>query len=187
MVFVRYIFIIFLFTPIKVIAYENNSDQRNFDSKIAVVDVESILEHSLAIKEIKKVISGIGAQIQNDMIYNEIELKKIEHELITQRGFMSDNDFNVKLSEFNKKVSLVQQEMQLKKAALEQAHSDAIAEVHKNMIEIINDLSKKYGFNIVFPASQVIFVKNDLNITLEVITNLNEKIQSVKVNYNLNN
>lgn len=154
-----------------------------FDAKAAVVDVESILEHSKAILHIKKSINIISEQIQNELSSKEIKLKQDEAELIEKRGTLPKIDFDKLVAAFNKKVSSTQQEMQNKKSALERAHTNAIAQVHENTISVISDLSKKYGFNIVFPSSQVMFVNNSLNITHEVISNLNERLQEVKVNY----
>ena len=73
--------------------------------------------------------------------------------------------------------------MQSKKNALEEAHSEAIAQVHKSTIEVITELAKQYGFNIVLPSSQVLFVESDMNITLQVITKLNERLSTVDVQY----
>lgn len=155
-----------------------------FDAKAAVVDVESILEHSKAIMHIKKTINLISEQIQSELSIKEIKLKQAEAELIEKRGVLSKEEFDKLVADFNKKVSLTQQEMQNKKSALERAHSNAIAQVHEKTISVISDLSKKYGFNIVFPSSHVLYVNNSLNITHEVISNLNERLQEVKVDYN---
>lgn len=160
--------------------YDSDS---SFNAKAAVVDVESILEHSKAILHIKKSINIISEQIQNELSSKEVKLKQAEAELIEKRGVLSKEEFDKLVAVFNKKVSLTQQEMQNKKSALERAHADAIAKVHENTISVISDLSKKYGFNIVFPSSQVLFVDNSLNITHEVISNLNDRLQEVKVNY----
>lgn len=174
---IRNIFLVIIFLPVTVFA------SSKFVAKAAVVDVESIFEHSIAIAHIKKSINIISDQIQGELSVKEGELKKIEAELIKQRGLLSEEEFENQVSEFNKKVSATQQEVQQKKIALEQAHAAAIAEVHKNTIAVIGELSKKYEFNIVFPSTQVLFVANDLNITLEVISNLNERLKTVEVNY----
>ena len=154
-----------------------------FDAKAAVVDVESILEHSKAIMHIKKAINTISDQIQSELSAKEMKLKQAEAELIEKRGILPKEEFEKLVADFNKKVSLTQQEMQNKKSALERAHGNAITQVHEKTIEVISELSKKYGFNIVFPSSQVLFVNNSLNITHEVISNLNERLQEVKIDY----
>lgn len=180
-------FIILL--PVISFADEENAKDLDskFDARAAVVDVESILEHSKAILHIKKSINIISEQIQSELSSKEVKLKEAESELIQKRGVLPKEKFETLVAAFNKRVSATQQEMQYKKSALEQAHAEAIAEVHKNTIDVISDLSKKYGFNIVLPSSQVLFVNNSLNITHEVISNLNERLQIVEVNYKYKN
>ena len=164
---------------------QNKKTTDRFQARIAVVDVESILENSYAIAHIKKSIANISKQIQKEFSEKELSLKSIETDLIQQRGVLSKEQFDVKVTEFNKQVSVAQQEMQKKKNALEQAHTKAISEVHNNTLAVISVLSKKRGFNVVLPSAQVFFVENDLNITLEVITCLNERLKTVEIKYNL--
>ncbi len=159
-------------------------DPNKFQARLAVVDVESILENSQAITHIKKSIASINEQIQKEFSEKELILKSIETDLIQQRGVLSKEEYDAKVSEFSKKVSATQHEMQKKKSALEHAHSAAISEVHNNTLSVISELSKKHGFNVVLPSAQVFFVENDLNITLEVITTLNKRLKTVEVKYN---
>jgi outer membrane protein len=176
---IRSIFLLIIFSP--AIAFADDK----FIAKAAVVDIESILEHSTAIAHIKKSINIISDNIQEELSTKESELKVTESELIHKRGVLSEEEFNSMVVAFNKKVSDTQQEMQYKKSALEQAHSTALAEVYKNTTIIIGKISKKYGFNIVLPSTQVLFVENDLNITLDVISSLNERLKTVEVKYDV--
>jgi Skp family chaperone for outer membrane proteins len=168
--------------PVGALSDDHNKDDHNkFVAKAAVVDIESILGNSIAIKNIKKSINDISEKIQSDLLQKEIDLKRAENDLIKQRGVLTETEFNKKITEFNKVVNKTQQEMHKRKSALEHAHSEALAEVHEKTIAVIKELSKKYDFNIVFPSSQILFVKNDMNITLEVITKLNERLEKVDV------
>lgn len=157
--------------------------RRNFNVQIAVVDVQSILESSIAIAGVRKSIDVISEDIQKYLATKELEFKKIEDELIKKRGILSEQAFEKEINSFNIKVSDAQKQMQAKKAKLEQAHAAAITKVHEVTMEIINELARKYNFNIALPSSQVLFATTDLNITSEVITLLNARLKSVKVNY----
>ena len=179
MKFLRCIALLLVTIPIFALAEAEDK----FLAKIAVVDVESILEHSLAIKHVKKSINEISDNIEREVTEKAMNLKSIEDALIKERVALGEEKFNKKVLEFNKKVSKTQKEMQSKKSALEEAHSKAIAQVHKSTIDVITELSKQYGFNIVFPSSQVLFVESNMNITLEVITKLNERLSIVDIKY----
>ncbi len=178
-----YIKILYIFILLQFTISHSFAEQKSFNSKIAVVDVESILEHSLAIHHIKKTILKISDQIQQDFTEKEIELKSIEHDLIKRKNSINEQEFNLEVTEFNKKVSNVQQQMQYKKINLEQSHAKAMSIVHNKTIDIIGKLLTKYGFDIALPSTQVLFVKNDLNITLEVISELNQILPEVDVKY----
>ena len=159
-----------------------NADS-NFDAKIAIVDIQYILENSLAIQSIKKEIEMISQEIQKDMSKKEAELKKIEESLIKKRDSLKEEDFNMEVNSFNTKVSEAQKDIQNKKTRLEQAHSKAVGKVYETTIEIITNLSKKKNFNLVIPTAQILFAKDNFNITSEIITELNNKLQLVRVNY----
>lgn len=157
--------------------------KHNFEVRIAVVDVQSILENSIAITGVRKAIDVISQDIQKYLSIKELEFKTIEEELVKKRGILSEESFEREFNSFNKKVSDAQKEMQTRKARLEQAHAGAISKVHEVTMEIINELARKYNFNIALPSSQVLFATSDLNITSEVISLLNNRLKNVKVNY----
>jgi Skp family chaperone for outer membrane proteins len=154
-----------------------------FDAKIAIVDVQLILEHSDAVQNIRKSIDLINDNLQQDITIREKELKKYEDELLQKRDHISTDAFDKEVQEFDKKVGEAQKDMKKKKTHLEQVHSEAIGRVHKVTMEIISDLAKKYHFHLVLPSSQVLFANDDLNITQEVIILLNKKLKTVDVNY----
>ena len=156
---------------------------RPFDTRVAVVDVEAIFEHSIAIKDIRHKINKISNQIQKEMSQRELDLKKFEEEIIKQRGLISEVEFNDKLVEFHRRVSSAQQLLQKRRIALDRAHNEAISAVHKNSIEIIAVLAAKHGFNLVIPTAQVVYVAGDLNITMEVISELNKKLTHIEIHY----
>jgi Skp family chaperone for outer membrane proteins len=151
------------------------------ERKIAIVDVEAVLERSVAVENIKKSINSISEQMQAELSAKEAELKATESELISQRGILPEEEFNQKVADFNKRVSLIQQDMQVKKTSIERAHTAALSEIHKNILSIISELSKKYGFDVVLPSAQVLYAEDSLNITLEVIGLLNNRLRAVKV------
>jgi Skp family chaperone for outer membrane proteins len=152
-------------------------------AKIAVVDVESILENSLAIGAIRKSINELSKTIENEINEQEKEYKKRQQELLEVQKTVSQEKFDSLVLKFNKSVSKIQKNIQQKKIALEHAHSQAIEVVHQKTISIIGDLAKKYSLDIVLPTSQVLYIKSELNITPEVISKLNNDLKEVPINY----
>jgi len=155
----------------------------NFRVRVAVVDVQSILEGSIAIKDLRKKIEKLNQRIQEEISTKEAEFKPMEEKLINERSFLSEEDFERRVNEFNAKVSEVKKEIQMKKTKLEQAHAEAMSKVHETTIAIISDLAEKYNVNLVIPSAQILYAKNNLNITSEVTFTLNEKLKEVSINY----
>ncbi|RYE05888.1 MAG: OmpH family outer membrane protein [Rickettsiaceae bacterium] len=179
---------IFLFVLTVMINYSFNVlaievEKRNFQVEVAVVDVQLILEHSNAIQDIKKSISQITNDIQEYVTSKQTEFKKIEAELVKKQTTVGALMFQTEVDSFNNKVNKTQKLIQEKKSRLEQAHSKAVAKVNEVTIEIIKELARKYKFNIALPSSQVLFADVELNITSEVITLLNNKLTTVKIEY----
>ncbi|WP_250310722.1 OmpH/Skp family outer membrane protein [Rickettsia endosymbiont of Oedothorax gibbosus] len=154
-----------------------------FDAKIAIVDVQSVLEHSAAIQSIRKAVEQIGKQIRQDLSKKDIELKKIDNLLMEKRNSVSESAFEQEVNAFNKKVNIAQKEIQDRKARLEQSHAEGIGKVQETIIKIINDLAEKHNLDLVIPNTQILFAKNTLNITQEVIAELNNQLKHVIIKY----
>jgi Skp family chaperone for outer membrane proteins len=170
--------LIFLITllPAKVFATEAQL-------KIAVVDVQYVIEHSVAVVELRKSIDKISETLHKEMADKEVSLKSKEKELLEKKSQISQVEFDKLVNSFYKEVSIVQHDTQQKKTKLEQVHADAIAKIHENVLQIIATLAKEMKFNIALPISQILYTDKHLSVTDEVISRLNEALQSVPINY----
>lgn len=165
----------------------NNDEKLNkknlSDKKIAVVDVQTILDLSTAVTGIRISIEKLSQDLQKDFSNRELELKDIESKLIEKQETLSKENFEKEVLVFNKKVTEVQKIVQEKKIRLEQAHSKAISKVNGVAMKIIKDLAQKRHFSVVFPSTQVLYADEALNITEEVLIKLNNTIPSVEVKF----
>lgn len=157
--------------------------KKDYVVRVAIVDIQATLESSLAIQTIRKTIDQINQEIHQSMTEKESEFKQKEEELLKKRSTMTEEKFEQEVSMFNKKVNGTLEDMKKKKARLERAHAEAAGKVHTTTINIINDLAKKNNINLVIPRTQVLFAKNNLLMTDEVILLLNNKLKYVKINY----
>ena len=79
----------------KVFAYSTNDDR--FQVRIAIVDVQFILENSMAVQSIRESVYRVHKKIQQDMSNKEAELKKIESTLIEKRSSIGEEKFNTSI------------------------------------------------------------------------------------------
>lgn len=151
--------------------------------KIAVVDIQNVLDNSVAVVDLRKSMDTLSEKLHGEMSAKEASLKTLEAEIVKKRGILKGEEFDKEVNDFYKKVSDTQHEMQQKKAKLEQSHAEAIQVVHQNTLDIIAELAKEKKFNVAIPISQILYTDDNLTITQEVIARLNKKIQTIRLNY----
>ncbi|MCC8417344.1 MAG: OmpH family outer membrane protein [Rickettsia endosymbiont of Bryobia graminum] len=159
------------------------NNKNNFLARIAIVDIQSVLEASIAIQSVRKSVDNISKKIQQDMLKKETELKEIETKLVAKRKSLSEDDFNNELHKFSKQVNLVRKKIQERKTRLDQSHSEAMGKVQDVIMDIITNSAKKYDIDVVMSSTTILFSRNTLNITNEIIETLNNKLKNIEVAY----
>ncbi len=162
-------------------AFAENTER--YSVQVAVVDIQLVLDESIAVQDMQKNITKIGDEIENMMRAKEKELKKDEEIILKRRNSVSEADFEKEVAAFNKKLSDVQQMMQEKKTNLERAHVAAMEKVQGSTIAIVKAIAEEKNINLVLPSSQVFYATDKLNITKMVISRLNQQLKTLAINY----
>jgi Skp family chaperone for outer membrane proteins len=165
---------------------------------IAVVDIQQIVQDSLAAKDIRAQIEKKRVEYQAEIDKKEEGLNKTSQELNKQysefqaqsdkksgstsnKSTISKDALEQKMRDLNEKALEVQKEVQMKKNSLDQASIDALGEIQQAVEGIIAKLAEEKGFVIAVPTSQILFSKPQLDISAEVLKRLNEKLKRVEV------
>jgi outer membrane protein len=151
--------------------------------KIAVVDVQTILDNALAVVYIRNEVDRLNKNLQNEVVKLENDLKNQEEDLIKQKDILSKDNFEKEVIKFNKNVTKAQKEMQEKKIKLEQAHAKALSRVNQLALKIISKLAKKNKYSLVLPSTQILFADEKLNITNEVLGQMNTTLPKVELDF----
>lgn len=152
-------------------------------NNIAFVDVQKIIDNSLAVKNIRKEVDIINNKLQVEFTEIENELKDLEKNILKEKDDISENEFKSKVMNFNERVSKTQKSTQDKKVKLEQAHAKAISHVNNVAMEIIKNFAQEKFLDAVLPSTQVLYASENLNITLEILSELNAKLEKVDLEY----
>jgi len=169
--------LIIIFITISASSYAAN------EQRIAVVDVQTIMENSLAVNAIRKEAEKISQDLQTEFNTKAKELKELEKNLSAEREKLTEEAFQKKVESFNKKVTDIQKKLHDKKVRLEQAHAKAISKVNEVALKIIDDIGTKGKYSFILPSTQVLFRNEKLDITKEVLTRLNSRIPIVKLKF----
>tara|TARA_B100001564_G_scaffold301542_1_gene268911 strand:+ start:534 stop:1133 length:600 start_codon:yes stop_codon:yes gene_type:complete len=146
---------------------------------IAIVDIKKILNSSSAAKNAGQQIQTMRKEFLAEVKNKESELKKEDSELSKQRSILATDVFEKKRKEFKEKHVAIQRDVQTKRKALD----DSLVKTHKiiqdSISTIISKLADEKEFDIAIPKSQALFAKPDLDITQEVLAQLNKELPTI--------
>jgi Skp family chaperone for outer membrane proteins len=149
---------------------------------IAVIDVQKIMQDSNASKGITKSFESLRDSYQKEISALEDKLRKNEDELRKQQTVLSPEALANKRRDFEKQVADVQKTVQNRKRALETSLNEAMAVVHKTMVEVVADISRERGANLVLARQQFVLVDTQLDVTDAVMERVNKKLPQVALN-----
>lgn len=152
-------------------------------TKIAVVNIQNIMRDSTAAKSIREQLESKQKAYQAEISKKEEQMQKEEQELANQRTTLSKEAFEQKFNAFRQKATTMQKDVQQKKATLDGAFENALNDIQKVVNEIITSLAKEKGFNVAIPSSQLLYAEPEMDITAEVLTQLNAKLPKITVNF----
>lgn len=150
---------------------------------IATVNIQHIMQESAAAKSANEQLTNKQKAFQTEITKRDEQLQKEDQELKKQRGVLSKEAFEDKSRAFRNKVTEVQKEVQSKKALLDNAYARAVGEIQKTVSQIIADMAKEKGFVVALPTSQILYTDSKLDISKDVLEQLNKKLPKLDVKF----
>jgi Skp family chaperone for outer membrane proteins len=152
---------------------------------VAVIDIQYILNNSVAAKAARSQLSKKQNEWQTEISKKEEDLNKLNQELSKQQSVLSQEAFDEKFRSFSNRVSDVQREFQVKKTSIDQAEIDATTKIGEIINTIVIEIAEKRNLSMVLHSTSTIFYKSNLDITEEVLNILNQKLKQVELKFNL--
>ncbi len=150
-------------------------------ANIGVVDMQRILEESKAGKSIQSQLKTQREKLNSDITEMEKKIREQEQTLIKQSKELPAADFETKKKEFESTFIKAREEAKKKRIAADSAMKMAIETLQKEIGQVVADISDEKKLDIVMSRNNVVIVAKSLDITQDVLTKLDEKIQSVAV------
>ncbi len=155
--------------------------QRLPEAVVAVVDYQRLLRESKAAQSIRAQIEARRKRYQEEITAKEQELLEQDRELSRQRALLSPEAFQQRRRAFEEEAARVQRLVQERRRELDTASAQAYAVVRDAILEIIGGMAESRGFNLVLPSSTVLLFSPKLDLTEEVLEELNRRLPEVKV------
>ena len=148
-----------------------------------VVDVQKIMRDAKSANSVRDQVQKQQKKFQQESDKKEKELQKADQELAKQRSLLSQEAFEEKYKEFRKKVADAQKDYQGKRVKLDKALAKALADIQKNVLDIVKEVAKEKKLSAVFPTAQMLYADESRDITKEVMSRLDKQLSKVDVKF----
>ncbi len=174
----------FLITLLFIIIFPNFlvADQYP-NTSIGILDLNKVLTESKAALDAAKQIEKIQIEIEKASKDKDESIINEREKLIEQQSIMAPEAFEVKVTEFEKKVQDYQLDRQEEVRNLEKMVQTARSKILDEIKPIITDYSNELGITVMLEKNSVILSSDEMDMTNEVIDRLNKQLPKIKVEF----
>lgn len=151
--------------------------------QIATINIQAILSDSAAAKSAKSQIEGKQKEYEGELKRLSETLRKEEQAIKEQLSLLSPDAAEAKKKEFLTKMGDAQKSQVDKTKRLEAAHADALGKIQDGVMKIVQGIAQSRGVKVVIPTNSLLYATPDLDITKEVLAQLDKDLPSVKINF----
>ena len=170
----RFIFIIFVTIFEFEIALANE--------KIAFIDLNFIMNNSVAGSSIKTFINDLSREKNNDLKIIENEIKEDENELISKKNIIEESIYNQKVNEIRIRIN----DYKLERQNFNKNLNEKKIKYNNLLLEKLNPIISNYveqnSITVVLPKKMIIIGKKDLDITEQILEILNKSVPKISFN-----
>ncbi len=148
---------------------------------IAIVDVQRLLQESLAAKSVEQQLESQRSKFQAEITAEEEDLRKAEQKLAKMRDAAEAQAYMEEEQKLRQRFLTVERRVQARRKALDQAFTDSMNAVRKGIVDIVADVSKARGVNLAIVKQQIIWNDQIVDITDEVLARLNKALPKLDV------
>ena len=148
---------------------------------IAIVDLDRIMQESVAYQKAAAQIDKIRQQTSDELRQRENELRDAEQELSRQQRLVTAEQFDQKRRDFQRRVGEAQQLAQTKKRDLDNVSNGAMNQIRNAIVQVVGEIARERGINMVLPRAAVVLESPAFDVSSEVVTRVNQKLPSVTV------
>ena len=149
------------------------------NEKIAFIDLNFIMNNSLAGVSINTLIDNLRKEKNNDFKLIENEIKKDENEIISKKNIIEENIYNKKVNEIRLRINNYKLERQKFNKNLNEKKVKYNNLLLRKLNPIISDYVEKNSITMVLPKKMIIIGKKNLDITKQILEDLDKSVQKI--------
>ena len=149
--------------------------------KIVYLDVEKIMQESIAGKNIIAKIKKKRETSISKLKKKEKEIVEKEKKLISQKNVLSEEEFKKKIQDLRLDISKYQKERNNASNDIARTRIKASTNLIKKLTPILESYSKENSIRIIIQKKHIVMGSKEDDITKEILNLVNQKIKSIKV------
>ena len=150
-------------------------------NSVAVVDIQKILNESLAAQSIRKQVEAMTKVLGADVRKARETLRNEEKDLAGKRAILSPERFSQMRRDLGKKAADRQRALNNRRRRIDRNFSNAMGKVQKVFREISAEIAKERKLDMILRKSAVVLSPTRMDVTAEVLKRLNKRLPKVAV------
>jgi Skp family chaperone for outer membrane proteins len=148
---------------------------------VAVIDYQRLLRESDAARSIRAQVETRRQAYEAEVEAERQRLAEADRRLNEARDELTPEAYRERRRAFEEDVAVVQRLVQERRRELDEASSAAFQRIRDTVVQIIDASSERYRFNLVLPRSEVLVFSPEIDLTAEVMTELNARLPRVHI------
>lgn len=149
--------------------------------RIAIIDLQKLMQASTAAQSLRKQVENVATKTRDLIAKKEDEMRDAQRELAKQKTVLAKDAFEKKKQAWEKKVKLLNDDVESRKKGIERASDAAVLKIQKEIASILDKITERKKVNVVLRTDQVMQYNPNLDVTDEVLTELNNNLKDVKL------
>ena len=149
--------------------------------KIAYLDVEKIMQDSVAGKSIIAQIKKKRELVISNFKKKEKQIIEKEKKLISQKNILSKEEFEKKLISLRNDISTFQKERTKSANEIAAKRVKASTKLISKLTPILEDYSKKNSIKIIVQKKHIVMGRTEDDITKDILDIMNKTVKNIKV------
>ena len=152
------------------------------DFKIVYLNVDRIMQESIAGKSIKKKLENIYKKDLEKFKKNDEKLKIKEKKIIAQKNILSEQDFKKELSNLRAEIINFQREQVKARDDINKLRIKATGKLISKLSPILEEYAKKNSIGLILQKKNIVMGKKEIEITNQILEITNKEIKDIKIN-----
>ena len=149
--------------------------------RIGLADLNGTLRAADANVKVRELLDTQRKKFQDEFSLVEAELQQTERDLMSKRELLAPEEYDRQIKAFQARVTQLQQDIQRKRQAIDNAYQKAQSDIRAEAFAIITEIAKDKKLDLVLSHDASLISLPHLNISDEVLTRLNERTKNARI------